>query len=266
MFSFLEPPSSFDATVAKFIELCGGVTSSLLSESQELMIRGDEDLDSVVKNNKGVYWVSEGAITLTFRDKKILAIESGECFALDSLAGESPFVISNELAVKVQFIPLGRISELFLENSDLAVSYVTLQSAYAQVLSELLSTSPLLESPFDPTLVTAQVGETVITEGEEGTEVFTLVKGHLDVTVQGVKVGDIKEGEIFGVIAAFTGGRRTASVVPTVESLIMKLPKVEFDALVRQRPSLVTNLVESMSRTICQLDEKILENQSTAKS
>lgn len=259
MFSFLEPPKSFDSTTDTFIRLCDAVSTALQAEGEQLLIRADEDLDRRIKENKGVYWIAEGAVVLTFREKKILAFEAGECIALDSLAGESPFRLTSDLAVRIHYVPLARISELFLQDSALAVSYMTLQSAYAQVLSDLLSTSPLLESPFDPALLTVAPGEVIIHEGEEGTEVYTLVKGALEVTVKGVKVGDIQEGEIFGVIAAFTDGKRTATVASKDESLVMKLPKVEFDALVRQRPSLVTNLVESLSRTICQLDEKIVE-------
>ena len=58
--------------------------------------------------------------------------------------------------------------------------------------------------------------ETVVIEGELGTEMFFISKGKLKVLVKETQIGTLQEGDFFGEVAMYHNkGRRTATVIAT---------------------------------------------------
>lgn len=56
-------------------------------------------------------------------------------------------------------------------------------------------------------------GETVVMEGEIGSNMFFISKGQLHVSVKSIEVARLGEGEFFGEVAMYhNDGRRTATV------------------------------------------------------
>ena len=55
-------------------------------------------------------------------------------------------------------------------------------------------------------------GETLVRQGEEGTEMFLLLGGTLEVDIDGEVVAELGVGALVGEMAAFEGGRRTSSL------------------------------------------------------
>ena len=56
-------------------------------------------------------------------------------------------------------------------------------------------------------------GETVISEGEQGSTVYILLEGTMECFVAGVKVAEISEGTVVGERAMLTNAARSATVV-----------------------------------------------------
>ena len=55
-------------------------------------------------------------------------------------------------------------------------------------------------------------GETLVRQGEEGTEMFLLLGGTLEVEIDGEVVAELGVGALVGEMAVFEGGRRTATL------------------------------------------------------
>lgn len=100
-------------------------------------------------------------------------------------------------------------------------------------------------------------GETIIREGDEADNVYTLMKGHARVEIGEVEVGHVEEGEIFGAIAALTRSQRNASVVATESCTVMAVPKEQFAGLIEAHPETSLHLLESMARTINTLNARL---------
>ena len=79
-----------------------------------------------------------------------------------------------------------------------------------QGLSDVFLRSILVRMKFDA----YPPSETVVIEGELGTEMFFISKGKMRVIVNGTQIGTREEGEFFGEVSMYHNkGRRTATVL-----------------------------------------------------
>ena len=107
-------------------------------------------------------------------------------------------------------------------------------------------------------------GETILLEGEEGDEVFSLTSGAASVQVKGTQVGEIREDEVFGALAALTnGGTRSATVIATESSDCMVFDRDEFRDLLRNNPQLLEKLFLDFARALHDANDSMLRANST---
>jgi cAMP-binding proteins - catabolite gene activator and regulatory subunit of cAMP-dependent protein kinases len=68
-------------------------------------------------------------------------------------------------------------------------------------------------------------GETLITQGEEGQDLFLILDGVVDVEVDGEEVAELGPGTLIGELALLEGGKRTASVYATTPVRAVVVPR-----------------------------------------
>ena len=68
-------------------------------------------------------------------------------------------------------------------------------------------------------------GEALITQGEEGQELFLILDGVVDVEVDGEEVAELGPGTLIGEMALLEGGKRTASVYATTPVRAVVVPR-----------------------------------------
>lgn len=143
----------------------------------------------------------------------------------------------------------------------------------AERLSEVDIFAPLTEEEIAALAADAQThiyapGETIIRAGDEGSSMFIVHRGHVEVRVPEAggngrratrAVATLSEGEFFGEMALFTGEPRTASVVAKDETEVLEVGHEAIRRLFDANP----DLVESLSFTIAQR-RKGLKAQSAA--
>jgi predicted acylesterase/phospholipase RssA/CRP-like cAMP-binding protein len=100
-------------------------------------------------------------------------------------------------------------------------------------------------------------GAALVNEGDAGDDVFILVSGRLRAVRESdagpVILGDIAQGESVGEMVFFTGERRSATVLATRDSELVRFSGAEFDALLRSDHDVarrVTRLVVDRLRRI----------------
>jgi CRP/FNR family cyclic AMP-dependent transcriptional regulator len=104
-------------------------------------------------------------------------------------------------------------------------------------------------------------GIVMIKEGDLADTVYQLMSGSADVTVNGVTVGEVLSGEIFGVMAAFTGEQRNATVIAREDCQLLAIPKAQFVNLIKAQPEIAITLLDNMSRRIKSLNEQVSGSQ-----
>ena len=101
-------------------------------------------------------------------------------------------------------------------------------------------------------------GDVIIRQGDRADFVFNLSEGTAEVVVDGVTVGAIEEGEIFGAMAVLTNADRTATVVAKSRCSVVKVPKEQFSDLIKSNPATIHSLLTDMANSITNLNEQLV--------
>ena len=85
---------------------------------------------------------------------------------------------------------------------------------------------------------------TIITQGDNTTDVYFLIFGRIQVLVQNdygeeIILNEISQGEFFGEMSLLTGERRAATLITTKESTLLKVKKRDFEKLLDIHPSIL---------------------------
>jgi small-conductance mechanosensitive channel len=96
-------------------------------------------------------------------------------------------------------------------------------------------------------------GEKVVRQGEEGSSLFIVLEGGLEVLLDGRKVGELSGGEFFGEMSLLTGENRSATVVAAEEVRLIEVSKEELAPVIFSHPSILTGLSESLERRLEQI-------------
>src|SRR5690606_2487541 len=102
----------------------------------------------------------------------------------------------------------------------------------------------------------------MVEQGSHGDEVYTLMEGKAEVLVDGVKVGEILEEEMFGAVSLLTDKPRLASVVAATDCMVVRLSKEEFINLVQTRPDTIFKLASDLSRAIMALNDQVVQTEN----
>ena len=105
------------------------------------------------------------------------------------------------------------------------------------------------------TMVPFDAGQVILREGDVAKEVFEMVQGTASVTVNGVQISTIREGQIFGELSFFTDSNRFATVTALQDCLVQVMDKDVFMSLMHSRPQMVDTLVRTLCRRLLEADE-----------
>ncbi len=91
-------------------------------------------------------------------------------------------------------------------------------------------------------------GETLFEQGDEGDSLFAILEGTLEVSFlamsgRKLSLSLMKPGEIFGEIALFDNGPRTATISAAEPSRILRVRRNDVMAQIRQHPDLAVDMI-----------------------
>lgn len=94
---------------------------------------------------------------------------------------------------------------------------------------------------------TYRSGETVVREGDPGSQLYFVVEGHARVEQSGQAwVGRLEPGDFFGELALIEDHGRTATVTAEDDLTCMLIPAWEFRALIKEHPELANELLHAL--------------------
>ncbi len=100
------------------------------------------------------------------------------------------------------------------------------------------------------TLVFAEKGFVLTTQGAPGRECFVIADGEASVTISGRPVATVGAGECVGEMSLLDGGRRTATVTALTEMTVLALGGLEFRSLLAASPQISRNMMVSLARRL----------------
>lgn len=214
--------------------------------------------ESLPAGDDTFYYIDAGSVEWRLGGVAALTCGAGELAALEQWAATA----TNTLVARenCQLTPYDRNAMLEHASGDVARTRALFEllDSRGRKVSDLLSRRTTIESAAELQRRYA-AGDVIITEGDSADFVYTLISGHAEARQGSVKVGDVHESEIFGAMAAFTGEARSASVIAATDCEVVGVPKENFVDLVRMRPDLCEQLIETMARQISALNDTIIE-------
>lgn len=259
MQTFLETGSEFNELHDSCAVALGKVLPHLSpTESHRLMEANSGELASGIAAGK-LYLLKTGTVSCLRNGRLIYVAEPGELVGLDSGANVH-CEYAADFAIVADVFDRIRIFEAAATNAALAVDWAHFLHVRGQLLVELLSAALKPEERLHPQMRGFDVGEVIIEQGDQATHVYTLLEGHAEVFVDGVRVGEVLRDEIFGALSVLTGTTRTARVVASRRCLVASLPKDDFVKLIAERPATTLKLAEDMARMIVSLNRELVSS------
>jgi cGMP-dependent protein kinase 2 len=132
-----------------------------------------------------------------------------------------------------------------------ALTRISVERQLLQLFGSGLTAADVADVIDASEIVTIPAGKHIITEGDEGQDIFVIRVGSMIVekTIAGkpVFLNYLPAGSYVGEIALVTGGKRTATVKAAIKSEVIQLPGEAFRKLLAARPRLLDKLRHDMA-------------------
>lgn len=250
----------FEAIDNRCKELCEKMLENAEPAGEVVSYELIEDLYAFETNQNLVFLVEEGALGQENNHSTLFFFDHGDLVGLDQTQ-EMPWArFFADAPVKLK--PFRR---------DTLLNHLTSSPELCQLFVKYLindgSRRTSIISMVGPGVDKASLGfahfvagDVIIEEGTDSDTVYSIVEGHADVTVKGMKVGEVLEDEIFGALSLLTHSKRTATVTATKRCMVLVVPQEQFETLLQTHPKICMSLMENMARQIVSLNEKLTNN------
>ena len=99
--------------------------------------------------------------------------------------------------------------------------------------------------------------EYIFKQGEKGNKAYLLLDGRVGIEVDGKKVSEISEMEIFGEMSLILKKPRTASIRVLKPSIVLPIDEKILADLLEKSPPIVKSMVKQLSYRLAQCDSEI---------
>ncbi len=115
-----------------------------------------------------------------------------------------------------------------------------------------------------------ETGEVIVNEGDEGDEAYIIYSGQVEVykTLAAGKVVSLNvlgPGEIFGEIALFGDGFRSASVKAIQETLVGVIKKETLYEIIREFPDMAIEMLKVQTQRFLRSESRLMESINDSK-
>ena len=208
-----------------------------------------------------IYYIESGSLSARYRERTIYLLDEGDLL-LPDVGGIGDSEIAVSYASENGAILSGYPALEFMRRviADAALGKLWTRLLITQLGMNLRLTAALTDDDTHatPGFEIYNPGDVMIRQGDRADFVFNLTEGSAEVVVDGVTVGGIEEGEIFGAMAVLTNADRTATVMAKGRCSVVKVPKEQFADLIKSNPTTIHSLLIDMANSIVNLNEQLV--------
>jgi hypothetical protein len=207
------------------------------------------------------YLVEAGSVAARYKGRTIYILEQGEIL-LPDITGTTDAEVavyygSDAGATLASYPALEFMSRVFSEPAAIKL-WTRLLITYSGLMLRITAARTEEDSMASPGFEVYEPGQIIIRQGDRADYVFNMSEGIAEVLVDGVTVGRIGEGEIFGAMAALTHADRSATVRAKTSCAVVKVPKEQFTDLIKSNPATIHSLLIDMANSIVNLNEQLV--------
>jgi len=90
-------------------------------------------------------------------------------------------------------------------------------------------------------------GTVVLTEGQEGNNMYVVMEGELTISLEGKPLGIARPGEIVGEMALINSEIRSATVTARTDCVLASIDQASFNALLRHVPEFTLHVMDILA-------------------
>ncbi|NMC64253.1 MAG: cyclic nucleotide-binding domain-containing protein [SAR324 cluster bacterium] len=259
MYALKNVTDSVKDFLLKAKEVANEILVNLGETKEDVLIPRTDNVFADESRKGKIYILSNGNLLLTNGDNDLFVLEPGDVIGIPEHFGVSLGRIRSEFAVHAKEFDAGAFFGCMDKTPEMQNLFSQFFIYNYLAMINIAVSAMQGEKVFSPSVRSYESGQTIISQGSPGSDVYTLLEGgHADVMVNGVKVGDIKEDQLFGLFAALTDTPRTASVIASKPSLAVVVSKEDFLELIQHMPHLALQALTDLAHTVTDLNTRVV--------
>jgi len=208
-----------------------------------------------------LYVVETGSLSARYHNRTVYILEQGDIL-LPDITGtsdhDSTVYFGSDTGASLRSYPALEFMRRVFDEPEAVKIWTRLLITYSGLMLRISASNIDEDNQPTPGFEIYEPGEVIIREGDRADYVFNLSSGVAEVSVDGVNVGRIAEGEIFGAMAALTHADRSATVRAQTKCSVVKVPREQFTDLIRNNPATIHSLLVDMANSIVNLNEQLV--------
>lgn len=205
-----------------------------------------------------IYLVKGGMLNTSYKQKHLATRDEGDLILPDAGGQQDPVVHAADAPVLLVGYDANKLMQELLTSASLTRRWMRLVMVQQALWVRLLAAQTDIDTIATPGFAYFQPGDIILQQGDPADAVFSLFEGDADVLVNDVKVGSINEGEILGAMAVLTESARSATVRANSRCSVVKVPRDQFESLIRTNPAMIHKLLADMALQIQKMNEKVV--------
>jgi CRP-like cAMP-binding protein len=106
----------------------------------------------------------------------------------------------------------------------------------------------------DTTPLKFAAGDVIFSSGDEGTDMYVMEQGEVELRVGGRTVEVVGEDGFFGEMALIEEGPRTATAVAKTDCVLMPINEKRFEFMVHEVPMFALHVMKGLSKRLRNVD------------
>jgi CRP-like cAMP-binding protein len=258
MITNIQSTPEFDTMNARLKDLADELMDGIRADDENILLEQGSVLSGPAKTGQeSFYLLTEGNVPAMIDERILFYYEAGELIGLESAGGVGSPLARCEFAVRANIYEASATLKKIRKDADrfaLLMEYMAVQTACLhQLLASSLTSSkrPHFQMrAFNP-------GENIISQGDTDTDVYSMISGKANVMVDGRKVGEIGDNEIFGEMSRLTGAPRSATVQAATPCEVMVFGGEDFVNLADSNPAALKDIARNLSERLAHLNKEI---------
>jgi hypothetical protein len=264
MLASIDLPDDFRALNAQFRELVQALLDDVELYPNRVEVAPTHQGNFRSFDGGKFYRVDSGTITVRHRNRAVYLLEEGDFLLPDAVGASDPdaaVYYGSEAGASLSSYPALEFMRQVFSRSTTTKLWTRLLVTYSGMMLRLAAARTDEDLLTTPGFEIYQPGDVIITQGDRAQYVFHMTSGIADALVDGVQVGRIGPGEIFGAMAALTHADRSATVRARTVCSVVKVPTNQFVSLIRSNPATIQALISDMANSIVSLNEQLVQLQ-----
>jgi hypothetical protein len=172
--------------------------------------------------------------------------------------GDSNLALKSDFATEISVLDWSACLEILKKRPILMLKWSNLTNLENKLNLSLCAT--LIEETSEPKLEIRQFsgGEKIFKEGDAATEIYEMIAGHAAVRLNGVTVGAVYTGEIFGEMSFLADSPRTATVVANGACCVRVVKGEQLFQLLDTNAHLSAALSKTLAKRIVEMTNHVV--------